>query len=309
MKRVRRASSRHRVNSSSNWSTTTSAAGSAPARAVSSWASGSAPGVRDTADPPSAGSRPASTSDDLPLPEGPSTARKGCSVRRSTSRTTSASRPKKNARSSAPKGDRPRNGWRPSYAGGSCPARAPQMRSVASRHSARSPRGHPRDAPERRVPGLQRRCDAVADEAGRVRKSGQQDRCPVRHQRRQAVEAVPDLGAGQRPVAKRIAEQGPPAQAAVQRGHRASSRSASRRSPPPAPGRPRRARAGGGRRPTRAPPRSRASRGRSWRPRRACPGRAPGAGPARRAHPRPRRWRSRHAHRKARCGSPRVAPS
>ena len=71
------------VKTSSNWSTTTSrpAAGLGQLRRQSR--GGVAPGLQDHRLQPglaarSAGTSPARTTDDLPLPDGPSTARKGC---------------------------------------------------------------------------------------------------------------------------------------------------------------------------------------------------------------------------------------
>ena len=59
---------------------------------------------------PSAGSRPARSSDDLPLPDGPTIASSGASASRATSSSTSRSRPKKNSASSASNGASPLNG-------------------------------------------------------------------------------------------------------------------------------------------------------------------------------------------------------
>ena len=51
-----------------------------------------------------AGTNPAMAIEDFPLPEGPNKARKGCSCKRRTNASTSASRPKKNSWSSLRKG-------------------------------------------------------------------------------------------------------------------------------------------------------------------------------------------------------------
>ena len=61
----------------------------------------------------SAGTSPARTSEDLPLPEAPTTARKRARLSISTSRCTSRSRPKNSFASSSPNGCRPRYGVSP----------------------------------------------------------------------------------------------------------------------------------------------------------------------------------------------------
>ena len=60
--------------------------------------------------PASAGRRPARTAEDLPLPEGPTTASSVEPIRRATSSATRRSRPKKYSACAASKGARPRNG-------------------------------------------------------------------------------------------------------------------------------------------------------------------------------------------------------
>ena len=68
------------------------------------WASRSEPGIAPRR---SAGISPARTTDDLPLPLGPTTARKRVSPSRSSSCSTSASRPKKSAASASSNARRP----------------------------------------------------------------------------------------------------------------------------------------------------------------------------------------------------------
>jgi hypothetical protein len=92
------------VNSSSNWSTTStvrpppsgsarssSANGCAPGR-IRAWDQSSEPGSTPLA---SAGNSPARTAEDFPLPDGPTTASRGEPTSRATSSATSRSRPKK----------------------------------------------------------------------------------------------------------------------------------------------------------------------------------------------------------------------
>ena len=80
MKRARHASSGQSVNTSSSWSTITSDGGGPAASERSSSATGSAPGVITTTRPSRArryaGTSPARTSDDFPLPDAPTTAMK-----------------------------------------------------------------------------------------------------------------------------------------------------------------------------------------------------------------------------------------
>ena len=121
MNAVRSPSSRQAVNVSSNWSTASTkrprrrshrrrrAARAADARRGGctccghDWLPGSTPLA-------SAGSRPARTTDDLPLPDGPTTPSSGAPTSRATSSATSRSRPKKYGASSASNDARPLKG-------------------------------------------------------------------------------------------------------------------------------------------------------------------------------------------------------
>ena len=120
---ARRASSVQRVNVSSNWSMSRSSGALVPlaaAKARSNATPGSEPGtiggrICQPALPgmPSArkaGSKPAHTRDDLPLPEGPTTAIRRWSRSRSTSSATTRRRPKKSADFASSKASSPRYG-------------------------------------------------------------------------------------------------------------------------------------------------------------------------------------------------------
>ena len=98
MKRVRRSSSSHSVKTSSNWSTTSSPA--------TSGTEGRSPGVM-TSPGPNAGSTPARSTDDFPLPELPTTATKPRSRTRRSSSSATSSRPKNSSRSSRWNGSSP----------------------------------------------------------------------------------------------------------------------------------------------------------------------------------------------------------
>ena len=98
MKRVRTSSSSHSVKTSSNWSTTSSPA--------TSGTEGSSPGVM-TSPGPNAGSTPARSTDDFPLPDPPTTATKPRSRTRPTSSPATSSRPKNSSRSSRWNGSSP----------------------------------------------------------------------------------------------------------------------------------------------------------------------------------------------------------
>ncbi len=110
MKRSRAAGSSQSVYSSSNWSTTTSVAAS-PSIA----AGGCAPGCTSrvlvtpgTSPAPTDAIRPARSSEDFPLPDAPTSASRRRGASRSTTEPSTASRPKKKARSSASNASSPR---------------------------------------------------------------------------------------------------------------------------------------------------------------------------------------------------------
>ena len=109
MKRPRSAGSSQSVYSSSNWSTTTSVAASP------SIAGGCAPGCTSrvlvtpgTSPAPTDAIRPARSSEDFPLPDAPTSASRRRGASRSMTEPSTASRPKKNARSSASNASSPR---------------------------------------------------------------------------------------------------------------------------------------------------------------------------------------------------------
>ena len=121
MNAARSSSSRQAVNVSSNWSTasTTFSSEFARARARRSSASGCSPGRITTClhsslpgktPPASAGSRPARTTEDLPLPDGPTTPSSDVPTSRATSSATSRSRPKKYSASATSNGASPLKG-------------------------------------------------------------------------------------------------------------------------------------------------------------------------------------------------------
>ena len=106
------------MNSSSNWSTARTRRHSRASRRVArpSSRSGCSPGrisacvqssLPGRTPPARAGSSPARSTDDLPLPDGPTTASNGAPTRRATSSATSRSRPKKYSASAASNVARP----------------------------------------------------------------------------------------------------------------------------------------------------------------------------------------------------------
>ena len=162
MNAARSSSSWQAVNVSSNWSTTsTTSAVRAAAVAVASSPSGCAPGRISDLRPRLAGgqhaggergSRPARTTEDFPLPEGPTTPSSGAPTSRATSSATSRSRPKKYGASATSKDGEPleRDIAR-------ARRRRPQLDALVARlqldtrrrarpPSTRSPRGRPRCA-------------------------------------------------------------------------------------------------------------------------------------------------------------------
>lgn len=90
------------MTASSNWSSTSSGPDS----------SGISCSGRSSSQSSTRGSKPAFTSDDLPLPEGPATATMRCSPNISTSLSTSSSRPWNSSASTSVKGRSPRYGLR-----------------------------------------------------------------------------------------------------------------------------------------------------------------------------------------------------
>ena len=204
---------------------------SAPARAASSWATGSAPGVSDRrASPPRRGQQAGQDERGLAAARRPQDRQEGV-LRRGAPR----------AARRAPRGRRRTRGRRAGRAtgrgtaGGRRTAAASAPRASAGEAEVghlgaeprRSPRGPLAVAPG--ASGLSAGRSAprrAAHDRAAAAKRRPQDRGPVGQQRLEAVEAVADLGRRQGPV-ERIAEQRPAAQAAVQGGHRASGRPAS----------------------------------------------------------------------------------
>ena len=116
---ARRARSRSSASAIHGAASSRPASGTARARVRESSASGRSPGRitarRQRSEPgttpsASAGRRPARTAEDLPLPEGPTTASRVEPTRRATSSATRRSRPKKYSACAASKGARPRKG-------------------------------------------------------------------------------------------------------------------------------------------------------------------------------------------------------
>ncbi|TWP51036.1 hypothetical protein FKR81_18385 [Lentzea tibetensis] len=96
MNAARSSASRHRVKTSSNWSTTTRSAPSAERHS----ASGCAPGVISFVTPEARATSPARSTDDLPEPDAPNTPTNRFSATFACSLRTSLSRPKKRSASS-----------------------------------------------------------------------------------------------------------------------------------------------------------------------------------------------------------------
>ena len=110
------------MNTSSNWSTTSTGA---PSHEASAWviaAAASCPGTNTATDWParaSAGTKPARAIEDLPQPDGPVTTSNGLARSRSTHSATSSARPKKASASSTSYGASPLYGQCSAIAGGS----------------------------------------------------------------------------------------------------------------------------------------------------------------------------------------------
>ena len=108
----RRSASSHSVNSSSNWSTTTSRSGSSSASSAGAGPGVSSEACRSPSTSPArtAATTPARRTEDLPLPDAPTTASSPPGASRPTIFAVTSSRPKKKARSSGSNASRPRYG-------------------------------------------------------------------------------------------------------------------------------------------------------------------------------------------------------